>query len=86
MQIINVCAKVIIINNEFPIVAVSKILQVRIQSKKLLKKKYRDYKYNERVFWNHEEAPQQYAKCLTYVWKPSVIEMKELIKKYRKFY
>lgn len=45
---------------------------VRIYAKKQVKQKFRDYKYNGRNFWNHEEASNAYFSCTNYIWKPSV--------------
>lgn len=59
------------------------ITQMRLKGKKTIKKKYRDFKYDGRTFWNFEEAHQQFSEFMTYVWKPSIVEYKNTCAKYR---
>lgn len=59
-----------------------RLLQLRIKAKKQVKQKFRDYKYNNRKFWNHEEANRQYAELVECVWNPSVITISNMIAKY----
>lgn len=52
---------------------------VRIYAKKRVKRKFRDWKYEGRKFWNNEEAERQYAEGLDYIWKPSVIRYSKVL-------
>ena len=55
------------------------LLECRIYAKKMVKKKYRDFKYDGRKFWNWENSHQQYAECVEYIWKPSVDNLKKIL-------
>ena len=78
IQMINSIVMRIIIDDNFTVDQKRELLKIRIYSKKMAKKKYRDFKYNDRTFWNCEEAHQQYNELVKYVWKPSVAEIKKL--------
>ena len=58
-------------------------MQLRVYAKKRVKAKFRDFKSNNRQFWNWGQAGEQYAELVTYIWKPSVAKSKELVDKYR---
>ena len=57
---------------------ICKMLRIRVIAKKNAKRKYRDYKYKNRKFFNYEEADQQYNEGVEYIWKPSVDKVKLL--------
>jgi hypothetical protein len=57
-----------------------KLLDCRLYGKKMVKKKYKEYKYDGRKFWNHEDAQNQYEMCTTHIWKPSVIKLSQILK------
>lgn len=59
------------------------ISRIRIEAKKAVKQKYRDFKYKGRQFWNYQEANQQYYELVTYVWEPSVEKYLSLVSEYR---
>ena len=83
IQMVNLCTENVIIDSDYSNFETLKMLRVRIESKKLIKKKYREFKYEERLFFNHEEAYQQFAEFLQYVWKPSVIHIEKLCMEHR---
>jgi hypothetical protein len=62
------------------------LVNVRVYSKKQMKYKYRDYKYNKRKFWNYEDADHQYYEFMEYIWKPSLEKIRQLVKEYRPDY
>ena len=59
-----------------------KMTDLRMFAKKQVKQKYRDFKNNQRVFWNCEEASFQYQAGIQCVWAPSVVEYTKVIKEF----
>ena len=53
------------------------LISVRVYCKKCVKRKFRDWKYNKRHFWNDEEAEYQYFAGKE-MWQESVAKIREL--------
>ena len=66
-------------NNEYNKENKLQITELRLKAKRKAKQKYRDFKYDNRRFWNCNEAHQHYHELVEFVWKPSVKELKEII-------
>ena len=82
--IINNACFSIMRNKIFNYEQIIKFSKLRIYAKKMVKKKYRDYKYNNRIFFNNDLAHQQYFELVEYIWKPSVQKYIELALNYTK--
>jgi len=68
----------IILDEKYDENKISKLLKLRKHAKKLCNQKYRDYKYDNRQFWNFEEASYQYSAVWDH-WRKSTDKIKKLL-------
>lgn len=83
ISIINLSTNNIIMNVSFKGSHITRTFNLRIVGKKTIKKKYSEFKYNDRRFFNHEEAHIQFTEFLSSIWKPSVRGIINLCRLYR---
>lgn len=84
IQIINISLEYAIINVNIKDNEIGNLFKTRISGKKKIKEKYNDVKNKNRMFWNYDECDEQYSDFIKYVWKPSLIKLKQLISIHRK--
>lgn len=79
ITITNILLNEIILNVDYEDEKVSRMLQLRKYAKKMCNKKFRDYKYDDRNFWNDYEAEYQYHQVWI-SWRRDTEKIKELLK------
>lgn len=83
ITIINDICYTVVENKIFSTKNLQQIANIRLLAKELIKKKFREYEYNDRQFWNYQEAEIHYSDFLVNIWKPSVKKFIELMGFYR---
>lgn len=74
----------IIKNEHYSDDQILKIISSRMFAKKQMKYKMREARDKGRKFWQSDDAEYQYQEHLQHFWKDCVVELREIIEKYRK--